>query len=181
MRPRSPHPQLTLLHASLSSLLPTDIVFMNTWVPVEPKRLYNPVLSALVSDISEWRAMKSMRQLRHEHGVAVPVEKDSLYGVRACLPPCPPRPSLAAAPRFSSCSRPTSLRLPRVSPPLLPSSLPPCRRKSHVGSGASMRCGSRASFRRSFRSRRSRSSSSRRRTRRRSGSARRHLPGCVAR
>jgi len=63
---------------------------MNTWVPVEPKRLYNPVLSALVPSLDKWRAMKSMRQLRHEHGVAVPVEKDSLYGVRPS--PSPHRP-----------------------------------------------------------------------------------------
>ena len=95
---RIPNSPFSLPPSSLPSLLRADIVFMNTWVPVEPKRLYNPVLSALVSDISEWRAMKSMRQLRHEHGVAVPVEKDSLYGVRPCVL-CPALPSPLAARR----------------------------------------------------------------------------------
>lgn len=88
-----------------------DIVFCRTWVPVEPKKLYNPVTSLLgsaaagnvrkqsVADTAGgagapdgntdddkdmplgWLAMKSTAQLRKERGVPLPKKKDSEYKV----------------------------------------------------------------------------------------------------
>lgn len=59
----------------------SDIVFLRTWAPVEPQKLYNPVTSLLVADIKEWRAMKTVGELRRENAVAVPNNPDSHYKV----------------------------------------------------------------------------------------------------
>ncbi|KAF0686785.1 Aste57867_21448 [Aphanomyces stellatus] len=59
-------------------ILKSDIVFCRTWVPVEPKLLYNPVTSLLSSN-SKWRAMKTMRELRAANKLAIPVNPDSVY------------------------------------------------------------------------------------------------------
>ena len=52
-----------------------DIVFCRTWVPVEPKRFYNPVTSLL----SDWKAMRTMGELRKANAVPVPANPDSEY------------------------------------------------------------------------------------------------------
>ncbi|KAG9403175.1 Glycoside hydrolase 2 (Mannanase, beta-galactosidase) [Aphanomyces cochlioides] len=57
-------------------ILKSDIVFCRTWVPVEPKLLYNPVTSLLQSN---WRAMKTMRELRAANKLPIPVNPDSVY------------------------------------------------------------------------------------------------------
>jgi ribosome biogenesis protein BMS1 len=57
-------------------ILKSDIVFCKTWVPVEPKMLYNPV-SSLLTDT--WRPMKTVRELRVRAQVPIPVNPDSVY------------------------------------------------------------------------------------------------------
>ncbi|RHY63111.1 hypothetical protein DYB30_000613 [Aphanomyces astaci] len=57
-------------------ILKSDIIFCRTWVPVEPKLLYNPVTSLLQSN---WRAMRTMRELRAANKLAIPVNPDSVY------------------------------------------------------------------------------------------------------
>lgn len=60
----------------------SDIIFLRSWVPVTPQKLYNPVTSLLVSDITEWRAMKTVGELRRENAIPVPHNQDSVYKVR---------------------------------------------------------------------------------------------------
>ena len=50
----------------------SDIVFMRAWASVEVPRFYNPLTTAL-----------QPRELRREHNLAIPVNKDSLYKVRS--------------------------------------------------------------------------------------------------
>ncbi|OQR91640.1 ribosome biogenesis protein BMS1 [Achlya hypogyna] len=57
-------------------ILKSDIVFCRTWVPVEPKLLYNPVTSLLDP---KWRGMKTVRELRQQHQLPIPVNPDSVY------------------------------------------------------------------------------------------------------
>ena len=44
-------------------ILMSDIVFLTSWVPVEPKRYYNPVVSHLVP-AGEWSGMKRTGEVR---------------------------------------------------------------------------------------------------------------------
>uniref|UniRef100_A0AAV1UN84 Bms1-type G domain-containing protein n=1 Tax=Peronospora matthiolae TaxID=2874970 RepID=A0AAV1UN84_9STRA len=64
-------------------ILKSDLVFCRTWVPVEPKHLYNPVTSLLTnikgSSKSTLGLMKTTYELRKEQKLAVPVNPDSLY------------------------------------------------------------------------------------------------------
>ncbi|RLN52722.1 hypothetical protein BBJ28_00016464 [Nothophytophthora sp. Chile5] len=65
-------------------ILKSDLVFCRTWVPVEPKMLYNPVTSLLTnvkssSKKSAMGLMKTTYELRQEKKLAVPVNPDSLY------------------------------------------------------------------------------------------------------
>ncbi|CAM9384481.1 unnamed protein product [Chrysoparadoxa australica] len=57
-------------------ILMSDSVFCKLWVPVEPKKYYNPVTTLL--DRS-WTGMKNTAALRRELREPVPVKKDSLY------------------------------------------------------------------------------------------------------
>ncbi len=59
-------------------LLMSDIVFLRLWLPIEPVHYYNPVTSLLGEEL-EWRGVKTTAMLRREHGVPVPISKDSLY------------------------------------------------------------------------------------------------------
>jgi ribosome biogenesis protein BMS1 len=64
-------------------ILKSDLVFCRTWVPVEPKQLYNPVTS-LLTDVKGGKKgalglMKTTYELRKEQKLAVPVNPDSLY------------------------------------------------------------------------------------------------------
>lgn len=59
-------------------ILKSDIVFCRTWVPVEPKRLYNPIMS-LLSASDGYKAMRTVYQLRKEKNMKIPVNKDSVY------------------------------------------------------------------------------------------------------
>jgi ribosome biogenesis protein BMS1 len=56
-------------------LLMSDIVFLRTWVPVEPKKLYNPVTSLLCENSDEWTPMRTIAQMRLAIGASIPVNK----------------------------------------------------------------------------------------------------------
>jgi ribosome biogenesis protein BMS1 len=56
-------------------LLMSDIVFLRTWVPVEPKKLYNPVTSLLCENSDEWTPMRTIAQMRLAAGASIPVNK----------------------------------------------------------------------------------------------------------
>jgi ribosome biogenesis protein BMS1 len=56
-------------------VLMSDIVFLRTWVPVEPKKLYNPVTSLLCENSDEWTPMRTIAQMRLAAGASIPVNK----------------------------------------------------------------------------------------------------------
>ncbi|CAN0166047.1 unnamed protein product [Bubo scandiacus] len=62
-------------------LLMSDIVFVRTWYPVSIPTFYNPVTSLLkpAGEKNSWSGMKTTGQLRHERGIKVKQNKDSLY------------------------------------------------------------------------------------------------------
>ena len=60
-------------------LLKSDLVFLRTWYPVDPKTYYNPVTSLLMAQKDAWQGMKTTGTLRYEKGLSVPVKADSLY------------------------------------------------------------------------------------------------------
>uniref|UniRef100_A0A8C0G0I4 BMS1 ribosome biosis factor n=1 Tax=Chelonoidis abingdonii TaxID=106734 RepID=A0A8C0G0I4_CHEAB len=62
-------------------LLMSDIVFMRTWYPVSIPAFYNPVTSLLkpAGEKDTWTGMKTTGQLRHELGIRLKQNKDSLY------------------------------------------------------------------------------------------------------
>nr|KAG5696027.1 hypothetical protein BaRGS_013933 [Batillaria attramentaria] len=60
-------------------ILLSDIVFVRTWYPVQVPQFYNPVTTLLLSDKSQWQGMRTIGQLRHDRGIPVPQNKDSLY------------------------------------------------------------------------------------------------------
>eukprot|EP00818_Percolomonas_sp_WS_P008861 CAMPEP_0117436418 /NCGR_PEP_ID=MMETSP0759-20121206/996_1 /TAXON_ID=63605 /ORGANISM="Percolomonas cosmopolitus, Strain WS" /LENGTH=1161 /DNA_ID=CAMNT_0005228015 /DNA_START=84 /DNA_END=3569 /DNA_ORIENTATION=+ len=57
-------------------LLPSDIVFLRTWYPIEEIKFYNPVLNRLTK---EWVRMRTVGELRHIRGLKAPVKADSNY------------------------------------------------------------------------------------------------------
>jgi ribosome biogenesis protein BMS1 len=97
-------------------ILKSDIVFCRTWVPVEPKALYNPVTSLLMSGKGAVGKkdgaglMKTTFELRKEKKLAVPVNPDSLY-----------KPIVRTERKFSTLKVPTKLqaKLPFASKPKL--------------------------------------------------------------
>jgi ribosome biogenesis protein BMS1 len=111
-------PPGTFRAAFEDKVLASDIVFCRTWVPVEPKRLYNPVLSLLEGDGAHSGGgggggahtgagpllMRTHKQLRAAAGVGVARRPDSEYTpverpeVRAFNPLHVPRAVLAALP-----------------------------------------------------------------------------------
>lgn len=60
-------------------ILKSDLVFLRTWYPVAPRRLYNPVLSSLAGP-DGWRAMRLNVELRAAQGLPPPrSSSDSQY------------------------------------------------------------------------------------------------------
>ncbi|KAH6835805.1 P-loop containing nucleoside triphosphate hydrolases superfamily protein [Perilla frutescens var. hirtella] len=57
----------------------SDIVFLRGWTPVEVPCFYNPLTTALQPRDKTWQGMKTVAELRREHNLPVPVNKDSLY------------------------------------------------------------------------------------------------------
>ncbi|XP_055517930.1 ribosome biogenesis protein BMS1 homolog [Leucoraja erinacea] len=62
-------------------LLMSDIIFMRTWYPVSVPKLYNPVTSLLRPNTERecWTGMRTVGQLKHDLGVRMKPNKDSLY------------------------------------------------------------------------------------------------------
>ncbi|NXX83178.1 BMS1 protein, partial [Urocolius indicus] len=62
-------------------LLMSDIVFLRTWYPVSIPAFYNPVTSLLkpAGEKDSWSGMKTTGQLRHERGIKLKQNQDSLY------------------------------------------------------------------------------------------------------
>lgn len=66
-------------------VLLSDIVFLRSWVPVEPPRvcvmaedLLEPALHRGVTDAAPWR-MRTVREVREAGGLPLPLNRDSLY------------------------------------------------------------------------------------------------------
>jgi ribosome biogenesis protein BMS1 len=57
-------------------VLPSDLIFCRTWVPVPTKQYYNPILSRL-SD-GTWEGMRTVGRIRYEDGGKAVIDKDSL-------------------------------------------------------------------------------------------------------
>lgn len=62
----------------------SDIVFLRAWTQVEVPQFYNPLTTALQPRGKTWQGMKTVSELRREHNLPVPVNKDSLYKVLPC-------------------------------------------------------------------------------------------------
>ncbi|XP_072138476.1 ribosome biogenesis protein BMS1 homolog isoform X1 [Mobula birostris] len=62
-------------------LLMSDIVFMRTWYPVSVPKFYNPVTSLLRpnTERESWTGMRTVGQLKHDLGIRMKPNKDSLY------------------------------------------------------------------------------------------------------
>ncbi|CAK7322676.1 unnamed protein product [Dovyalis caffra] len=60
-------------------ILMSDIVFLRAWTQVEVPNFYNPLTTALQPRNKTWQGMKTMAELRREHNLPIPVNKDSLY------------------------------------------------------------------------------------------------------
>ncbi|XP_024034772.1 ribosome biogenesis protein BMS1 homolog [Citrus clementina] len=60
-------------------ILMSDVVFMRGWADVEIPRFYNPLTTAMQPRDKIWQGMKTIAELRREHNLSIPVNKDSLY------------------------------------------------------------------------------------------------------
>ncbi|KAF5197081.1 Ribosome biogenesis protein bms1 [Thalictrum thalictroides] len=60
-------------------ILMSDIVFLRAWTQVEVPSFFNPMTTALQPRQQTWQGMKTVAELRREHNLPVPVNKDSLY------------------------------------------------------------------------------------------------------
>lgn len=63
----------------------SDIVFLRAWTQVEVPQFYNPLTTALQPRDQTWRGMKTVGEMRREHNLPIPVNKDSLYKVVPCV------------------------------------------------------------------------------------------------
>ncbi|XP_039689953.1 ribosome biogenesis protein BMS1 homolog isoform X3 [Medicago truncatula] len=60
-------------------ILMSDIVFLRAWTQVEVPQFYNPLTTALQPRDQTWKGMRTVAELRREHNLPIPVNKDSLY------------------------------------------------------------------------------------------------------
>ena len=60
-------------------ILMSDIVFLRAWYSIEPKKLYNPVTSLLLSNKNEWKGMRLTGQIRRDEGISTPLDPNSAY------------------------------------------------------------------------------------------------------
>ncbi|XVF24619.1 hypothetical protein REPUB_Repub13aG0142900 [Reevesia pubescens] len=60
-------------------ILMSDIVFLRAWTQVEVPQFYNPLTTSLQPHQKTWQGMKTVAELRREHSLPIPVNKDSLY------------------------------------------------------------------------------------------------------
>lgn len=57
----------------------SDVVFLRAWTKVEIPQFYNPLTTALQPRGRIWQGMKTVAELRKEHNLPIPVNKDSVY------------------------------------------------------------------------------------------------------
>lgn len=62
-------------------ILMSDIVFLRAWTQVEVPQFYNPLTTALQPRDQTWKGMRTVAELRREHNLPIPVNKDSFYKV----------------------------------------------------------------------------------------------------
>lgn len=62
----------------------SDVVFLRAWTRVEIPQFYNPLTTALQPRDHIWQGMKTVAELRKEHNLPIPVNKDSIYKVLSC-------------------------------------------------------------------------------------------------
>lgn len=60
-------------------ILMSDIVFLRAFVPVHPKKLFNPVTNLLLKEKGAWEGMKTVGMLRREQRLRAPKNADSAY------------------------------------------------------------------------------------------------------
>ncbi|CAI0447284.1 unnamed protein product [Linum tenue] len=60
-------------------ILMSDIVFLRAWTQVDVPQFYNPLTTALQPRETIWHGMKTMAELRREHSLPLPTNKDSMY------------------------------------------------------------------------------------------------------
>ncbi|KAF3785526.1 Ribosome biogenesis protein [Nymphaea thermarum] len=60
-------------------LLMSDIIFLRAWTQVDVPCFFNPVTTALQPRDETWRGMKTVSELRRDHNLPVPLNKDSVY------------------------------------------------------------------------------------------------------
>lgn len=63
----------------------SDIVSLRAWTQVEVPQFYNPLTTSLQPRDKTWQGMKTVAELRREHNLPVPINKDSLYKVIVLL------------------------------------------------------------------------------------------------
>eukprot|EP00397_Hematodinium_sp_SG-2012_P009851 GEMP01009948.1.p1 GENE.GEMP01009948.1~~GEMP01009948.1.p1 ORF type:complete len:996 (-),score=245.75 GEMP01009948.1:342-3329(-) len=56
-------------------ILMGDLIVCKSWISVEPKKFYNPML-----DVSEWKHLRTLAEIRRDKGVPIPFNKNSEYG-----------------------------------------------------------------------------------------------------
>jgi ribosome biogenesis protein BMS1 len=56
-----------------------DIIFLRAWYSIQPRKLYNPVTSLLLSDKGRWAGMRLTGQVRREKGIKTPLNVNSTY------------------------------------------------------------------------------------------------------
>lgn len=86
----------------------SDIVFLRAWTQVDVPSFYNPLTTALQPRDKTWQGMKTVAELRREHDLPIPVNKDSLYKV---IPVQTLIMTLAHCPQFSVLSQKSCFEL----------------------------------------------------------------------
>ncbi len=62
-----------------------DIVFLRAWYSIEPRKLYNPVTSLLLSDKNTWKGMRLTGEIRRDEAIKTPLDVNSAYRVSSLL------------------------------------------------------------------------------------------------
>jgi ribosome biogenesis protein BMS1 len=60
-------------------VLKSDIIFLRAWYSIQPRKLYNPVTSLLLSEKSKWTGMRLTGQIRRDEGLKTPLNVNSTY------------------------------------------------------------------------------------------------------
>ncbi|KAH0832223.1 hypothetical protein J3R83DRAFT_13186 [Lanmaoa asiatica] len=60
-------------------VLMSDIIFLRAWYSIQPRQLYNPVTSLLLSDKSRWQGMRLTGQVRRDEAIKTPLNVNSHY------------------------------------------------------------------------------------------------------